>query len=96
MVSGKLKVTFGTNQNQMQHTWPFYIVAIFKVLKVLLIKTCKIQPPDLLLLVLLAFASPTTDIIFHKFLELHSKLSEKKIFVINFPFLMDSLKSPTS
>ena len=31
-------------------------------------------------------------IIFHKLLEFHSKLSGKKIFVTNFPFLMDSLK----
>ena len=42
------------------------------------------------LLFLLAFTS--ADIIFHKFLELHSTLSEKKIFVANFPFLTDSLK----
>ena len=65
----------------------FYIV--FQVLKVLLIKICKIQSLDLLFLFLLAFTS--ADIIFHKFLELHSKLSEKKIFVTNFPFLTDSL-----
>ena len=38
-----------------------------------------------LLLFLLAFTS--ADIIFHKFLELHSTLSEKKIFVTNFSFL---------
>ena len=52
----------------------FYIV--FQVLKVLLIKICKIQSLDLLFLFLLAFTS--ADIIFHKFLELHSTLSEKK------------------
>ena len=46
----------------------------------------------MILLFLLAFAS--ADIIFHKFLELHSTLSEKKIFVMNFPFLTDSLKGP--
>ena len=44
------------------------------------------------LLFLLAFTS--ADIIFHKVLELHPTLSEKKIFVTNFPFLMDSLKPP--
>ena len=43
------------------------------------------------LLFLLAFTS--ADIIFHKFLELHST-SDKKIFVTNFPFLTDSLKPP--
>ena len=31
-------------------------------------------------------------ITFHKFLELDSTLSEKKIFIMNFPFLTDSLK----
>ena len=36
----------------------------------------------------------TSDIISHKFLELHSILFEKKAFVMNFPFLADSLKSP--
>ena len=44
---------------------------------------------------LLAFTS--ADIIFHKVLELHSTLSEKNIFMINFRFLTDSLKpSPHS
>ena len=45
-----------------------------------------------LLLFLLAFTS--ADVIFHKFLELHSTLSEKKIFFTNFPFLTDVLKLP--
>ena len=31
---------------------------------------------------------------FHKFLELPSTLSEKKIFVTNFPFLMNSINPP--
>ena len=44
-------------------------------------------------LFLLAFRS--ADIIFHKFLELHST-SNKKIFVTSFPFLTDSLKPPIS
>ena len=55
----------------------FYIV--FQVLNVL-IKVCKLQPPNLVFLfVLLAFTS--TGIIFLKFLELHSKISEKDISV---------------
>ena len=44
------------------------------------------------LLFLLAFTS--ADLIFHKFLELHSTLPEKEIFVTNFHFLTDSLKLP--
>ena len=63
-----------------------------KVLKVLPIKICKIEPPDLLF-VLSAFTS--ADIVFHKFLDLHSTLTEKKIFVMNFPFLTDSLTTKT-
>ena len=47
---------------------------------------CKIEPPDLyFLLFLLAFITPA-DTIFHKYLELHSTLSEKKTFVTNLPF----------
>ena len=41
---------------------------------------------------LLAFTS--ADIIFHNILELHSTLTDKKIFVTNFPFLTDSV-NPT-
>ena len=103
---------------------------VFRVLKVLFIKNCKIQSLDLslhekcpnsgpyfpvfglnterywpeikyepeitlyldtfhtvfhFLLFLLAFTS--ADIIFHKFSELHSTLSEKKIFITNVSFL---------
>ena len=50
------------------------------------------KPPDQIfyfLLLLLVFTSP--DILFDKFLELHSTLSEKQVFVTNFPFLTDSL-----
>ena len=58
---------------------------VFQVPKMQLIKICKIEPPDLLFLV--AFISFTSaDIIFHKFLEIHSVLSVKKIFVTNFLF----------
>ena len=41
------------------------------------------------LMFFLAFTS--ADIIFHNILELHSTLTDKKIFVTNFPFLTDSL-----
>ena len=112
---------------------------VFRVLKVLLIKNCKMQLLDLslhekcrnsgpyfpvfglnterywpeikyepeispyldtfhtgfhFLLFLLAFTS--ADIIFHKFSELHSTLSEKKIFITNVSFLPDSLNPPPS
>ena len=66
----------------------FYIV--FQVLKVLLIKICKIQSLDLLFLfVFISFSISRYH--FYKFLELHSTLSEKKI-ITNFPFLTDSFK----
>ena len=59
----------------MKNTCPFYIV--FQVLKVRLIKVCKINHHIFyFLLFLLAFTS--VDIIFHKCLELHSTLSEKR------------------
>ena len=69
------------------------LFTLFQVLKVPLIKICKIQHSHHIfyfLLFLLNFTS--ADIIFHKFLELHSTFSEKKISVMNFPFLTDSLK----
>ena len=47
----------------------------FQVLKVLLIKVCKMQPLELFLVIFVAFTSE--DIIFHMVLELHSTLSEK-------------------
>ena len=60
---------------------------VFQVLKLFFMKMRMIQPLDLLFLVfLLAFT--LADIIFHKFLEVNSTLSEKKkIFVTNFHFL---------
>ena len=65
-----------------------------QVLKVHLIKIWKIQPPNLFFfLFLLAFT--TGGVIFHKSLELHSTISEKNIFVTNFPFLMDLLRLPS-
>ena len=69
----------------------FYIV--FPVLKVLLIKICKIQSLDLsFLIVFISFYISRYH--FPQFSELHSTFSEKKIFVTNFPFLTDSLKPP--
>ena len=46
-----------------------------------------------LLLFYISFSYASADIIFHKFLELHSALSGKKI-CHNFSFLTDSFKLP--
>ena len=77
----------------MKNTLRFYIV--FEVLRVLHIKICKMQPLEIfyfLLFYILDFTSG--DIIFHKFLELHSTLSEKKIFVANFDFFKGLTQTP--
>ena len=75
----------------MRKAYSFYI--IFQVLKVLLIKIWKIQQPDLLFLVVF-ISFHISIIIFQTFLELHSTLSEKKIFITNFPFSTDWLNPP--
>ena len=76
-----------TNQNQKKNVCPFYTV--FQVLEVLLIKICKIQPLDLLFLVIL-ISFYINRYHFSQIFKLHSALSERKIFVTNFPFLMGS------
>ena len=63
----------------------------FKFWKVFLLTVYKIQPPDLLFLVFISFNIRRYNF-FCKFLELHSTMSDKKIFVTNVPFLTDSLK----
>ena len=68
----------------MKNTCPFYI--ILQVSNIHLIKICKIEPPDLLFLVVFISFYISRYIIFHKFLELYSILSVKKIFVTNFFF----------
>ena len=72
---------------------------MFQVLGVLYIKVCKIEPLDLYFLLFpLAFISADHHItIFHKFLKLHSALSEKKDFHQEFPFFNgfnETVKSP--
>ena len=75
----------------MKNTCPFYIV--FQAFKVLLIKLLRYRPYIFyFLLLLLGFKS--ANIIFGKFLELHSTLFEKKIFATDFPVLTESLKLP--
>ena len=94
VLNGQNQDGWNTNQNQMKNMSPSYFV--FQVLKVLLIKICKMQPlggRDLLFLVYIDVLDFTSaNIIFHKYLELHSTLSEKKTFVTNFAFLTDLLK----
>ena len=75
-----------TDNNKMKRipTKTNSIYIVFQVLKVLLVKSYKNNHQIFyFLLLLLAFTS--TEIIFHKFLELHSTLSEKQIFISNFP-----------
>ena len=69
----------------------YLLYIVFQVFKVFLIKIFKMQPPDILvLLFLLAFTS--AGIIFLKFGELHSVISEKKYYRHEFFFLRDSLR----
>ena len=72
----------------------FYI--IFKVLKVRLIKNCKIQLPVILFLAVSftsAYIIPCICNPFSQFLQFFRNSFEfEKIFVTNFIFLMDSLK----
>ena len=77
------------NPNKMKSACPFY--SVFQVLKILLNKNL---PPDLLFLVVLYQPLHQQTSLFTKFLELHSTLSERKIFATNFPFLMDSINPP--
>ena len=63
----------------MKDTCPFYIT--FQVLNIHLIKIPKIKPPDLLFLDAFIRFYISRYTIFHKFLELHSIISVKKIFV---------------
>ena len=79
----------------MKSTHPFYIV--FQVLRVISYKNLYLGYSYWIFSFFcftLAFTS--ADIICHRFLELHSTFSEKKIFVINLLFLTDSLNlTPT-
>ena len=75
------------------------IHALFKlyfkfILKVLLRKICKTQPPDRLFLVVF-ISLYISRYHFSQIFRTSSTLSEKKLFVTNFPFLIDSLRPPT-
>ena len=65
-----------------------FLYIVFQVLKVLLKKFARFSHQIFyFLLFYISFS-------IHKFLELHSTLSEKKIFVTIYPFLTDLLKPP--
>ena len=59
--------------------YPFYILV--EVLKILLIKVYKIQPPVLIFLMFYNSFYTSADIIFDNLLELHSTLLSEKIFL---------------
>ena len=84
-----------TKQNQMKNTYVFYIV--FKVLKLLLIKICKIQPPYLLFL--FVFIGFYISIRYHfskNFRTSFKNIWKKNIFITTFPLLTDSLRPPSA
>ena len=88
VVNGQYQDGWNTNQNQMKNTT--FLHCISQLLRVLLKKNLWDTATRSFICFVLHFTP--ADIIFHRFLELHSTLSEKKIFVTNFPFLTDSLK----
>ena len=72
----------------------FYIA--FQVLKVLLIKICKIRYLHQIFYFLLFFLAFTSaDMIFYRFLEFHSILSESKDFRHKFSFFNGFTQTPT-
>ena len=73
------------------HLLAFYIV--FKFWRLLLIKILGYSSHWVFYLFCFILDFTSADIIFHQFLELYLT-SGKKVFVINFPFLTDSLKPP--
>ena len=77
---------FPNNNTKMDRILTKIYYIVFQVLKVLLIK---IWHNLLFLDVFIRFYISSYH--FHKFLELHSTLSEAKIFITSFPFLTDSL-----
>ena len=91
-LSKKNHALFLTDNIKMDRILIKILYIVFQVLKVLLKNICKIQSLDLLFLVVFISFYISRYHIFHRFLELHSTLSEKKIFVKDFSFLTDSLK----
>ena len=75
----------------MKNTCPIYIV--FQVLVLLLVKICKMQPSDLLFLVVFT-SFYICRYHFSQIFRIYSTLIERKIFVMDSPFLTDSPKPP--
>ena len=77
----------------MKNTYPFNIV--FQVLNIHHIKTCKIEPPDIFILLFVVFISfYISRYHFSQILRTSLNIISKKDFRHNFSFLMDSLKLP--
>ena len=75
------------NENQMKNTPSFYIA--FQFLRVFLKKIVRYSH-QIFYFLLFCISFYISRNHFHKFLELHSTLSEKKIFVTIFPFITNS------
>ena len=85
VLNGKYQDRKNTNQNQMKNTCYFYIG--FQVLKVLLIKICKIQPlPESFLSCCFLLVFKSADAIFQKFLNFIQLCLMKKDFRHKFHF----------
>ena len=81
--NGQYQNGLNTNQSQMKNTCLFYIA--FQVLKVCVLKRFVVQSHQVLFLVVF-ISFYISRYHFHTFLELHSVLLVKKIFVTSFLF----------
>ena len=88
VLKGQYQNGWNINQNQIKNT--IFLHCISQLLRVLRKKDLQDTATRSLISCFILHFTPE-DIIFHRFLELYSTLSEKKIFVTNF-LLSDSLK----
>ena len=84
--------TYNTNQYQMKNTCPFYI--LFQVLKVLLIKICKIHLADLLFLVVFISFYISRYQFFLQMFRTSFNIIWKKDFCHKFSFFNGSTQTP--
>ena len=71
-----------------------FFTLYFKFWRYFFKKNCKIQSHQIFYLFLFLLAFISAGFIFIKILELHSKISEKNVFITNFSLLTDSLRQP--
>ena len=90
-LKGQHQDVWNTNQNLMKNTLLFYIV--FQVLKVLLIKICKMSH-QIIYFLLFYTSFYINRHHFSQIFRTSLNIICKNIFVRNFPFLTDSLKPP--